>query len=122
MTSRIEASRRHGPFDPRWSKRRLHLASARLAPAAAGLGGVPDGLDWAAFSTRYFRGRDRHDLEALSAYDAYKHGRRWPTSNRPSGPRKRPIGLNEPSSHGWKRRGSSATQRVALPGPASILE
>jgi len=34
-----------------------------------GLEDVPDGLDWEAFSSRYFPGRDRHNLEAVSAYD-----------------------------------------------------
>jgi hypothetical protein len=31
-----------------------------------------DGLDWQGFSARYFPGRRRHDLEALTAYRAYK--------------------------------------------------
>jgi hypothetical protein len=43
-----------------------------LAPPAGDSGGVPHGLDWEAFSNRYFPGRRRHDLEALTAYDAYK--------------------------------------------------
>jgi hypothetical protein len=30
------------------------------------------GLDWQAFSARYFPGRPRHDLEALTAYGAYR--------------------------------------------------
>jgi hypothetical protein len=34
-------------------------------------------LDWDAFSTRYFPGRRRHDLEVLSSYAAYKKGREW---------------------------------------------
>jgi hypothetical protein len=33
---------------------------------------LPGGLDWQAFSTRYFPGRHRHDLEALIAYGAYR--------------------------------------------------
>jgi hypothetical protein len=31
-----------------------------------------DGLDWRTFSAAYFPGRRRHDLEALTAYGAYK--------------------------------------------------
>ena len=31
-----------------------------------------DGLDWQAFSVDHFPGRDRHDLEALVAYGAYR--------------------------------------------------
>ena len=35
--------------------------------------GVPVGLDWSAFSARFFPGRRRHDLEALRAYGAYRN-------------------------------------------------
>jgi hypothetical protein len=38
--------------------------------------GRPDGLDWQAFSARYFPDRRRHDLEVLTAYGAYKMPRR----------------------------------------------
>ena len=38
--------------------------------------GGPDGLDWQAFSARYFPDRRRHDLEVLTAYGAYKMPRR----------------------------------------------
>lgn len=34
-----------------------------------------DGLDWQAFSVDHFPGRDRHDLEALVAYGAYRRSR-----------------------------------------------
>jgi hypothetical protein len=84
----IESSRRHGPLDPRW-----HTGSSRPAraqtPAARDTcpsiqnweneGGryptvnetdAPGGLAWYAFSSRYFPGRRRHDLEALKAYAA----------------------------------------------------
>jgi phytoene/squalene synthetase len=33
---------------------------------------APTGLDWRAFSERYFPDRHRHDLEALTAYAAYR--------------------------------------------------
>jgi hypothetical protein len=36
---------------------------------------VPAGLRWQAFSAAYFPGRRRHDLEALTAYGAYRHSR-----------------------------------------------
>lgn len=36
---------------------------------------VPDGLNWQRFSAAYFPGRRRHDLEALTAYSAYKRTR-----------------------------------------------
>jgi hypothetical protein len=75
----VEASRKHGSFDMRWSSAHddssggLHTASALSAADAAEL------LEWDAFSNRYFRERRRHDSEARSAYAAYKQGREWAT-------------------------------------------
>ncbi len=43
-----------------------------VAPAAARSAHLPDGLDWQRFSATYFPGRRRHDLEALTAYGAYR--------------------------------------------------
>jgi hypothetical protein len=66
----IEPSRKHGQFDGRWPVR----------PKIAAAGWVPDRaddeagqLDWAAFLTRFFPGRRRHDRAALAAYEAYTH-------------------------------------------------
>jgi hypothetical protein len=39
--------------------------------------GVAKVHDWDSFSTRYFPGRRRHDLEVLSSYAAHKNGREW---------------------------------------------
>jgi hypothetical protein len=39
---------------------------------------VPAGLDWQAFLARRFPGRQRHDLEALTAYGAYRSSRGVP--------------------------------------------
>ena len=36
---------------------------------------APDRLHWQAFSAAYFPGRRRHDLEALTAYGAYRRER-----------------------------------------------
>jgi len=77
MTSTIEPSRKHGPFDPRGGQRRLHVVAAGLATATTSLEDVPARLDWDGFSKRSFPERGRHDLERLSAYDAYTHGRPW---------------------------------------------
>ena len=33
---------------------------------------IPEDLDWQAFFATYFPGRRRHDLEALTAYCAYR--------------------------------------------------
>jgi hypothetical protein len=44
----------------------------RVARAVAGGARGTDGLDWQSFSSAYFPGRRRHDLEALIAYGAYR--------------------------------------------------
>jgi hypothetical protein len=75
VVTRIEASRKHGHFDQRWPKQRLRITSDWRAAAAARLDLVPDGLDWAVFSACYFPGRRRLDLDAISAYQEYRHGR-----------------------------------------------
>lgn len=61
------------------------VSSAPLVPAAEVVGA----LDWDAFSARYFQRQGRHDLQAASAYAAYKHGREWRNSGRPRPPRLR---------------------------------
>jgi len=53
---------------------------------------VPVRLDWNAFSTRSFPGSRRHDLQTISAYDAYSRGGRRPEST--GGAEKR--GSNQP--------------------------
>lgn len=112
VSGRVEMSRRHGPFDLRLPKRRLRVVADRPAPALAGLEEVPDGLDWDAFSTRYFPGRRRHDPEAISAYGAYTHGRRRRRHRRPP-PGRRSIGLNETIRPAAEWFGGTAA-RVAL--------
>ena len=47
-------------------------ATNQVAYAVATGARVPDGLDWQSFSAASFPGRRRHDLEALSAYGAYR--------------------------------------------------
>jgi len=68
----MEASRKHGPFDTRWPY------AASRAPVPALPDDAEEGLDWEAFSRRYFPNRRRHNGEALSAYAAYgrRHQRR----------------------------------------------
>ena len=86
----IESSRRHGQFDSRWHTESSRPPSALVPVAEDGdpsiqnwenEGGrysttnkadAPAGLNWYAFSGRYFPGRRRHDLEALTAYEAYR--------------------------------------------------
>jgi hypothetical protein len=86
----MEPSRRHGHYDRRWSTNGSK-PPATLAPGAGDDGtsvqsweneggrysttsdtDAPAGLDWYAFSCRYFRGRHRHNLEALKAYETYQ--------------------------------------------------
>ena len=86
------ASRKHGPFDPRWSCTRKDSSALSTAPLLSAAE-VAEALDWQAFSARYFPERRRHDSEARSAYAAYRLGREW---------RQRPTGLRlvptEPAS------------------------
>jgi hypothetical protein len=75
----VEASRKRGSFDRRWPLARKDSAGAAstdppLRPTQA------EALDWEAFSNRYFPGRRRHDMEALTAYPTYKQGREWRTT------------------------------------------
>ena len=76
----VEASRRHGPFDTRWASARNESSDA--APTAPRLrtADAAEALDWATFSKRYFPGRRRHDMEAVTAYAAYSQGREWRTA------------------------------------------
>jgi hypothetical protein len=87
----VEASQKHGPFDTRWPSRRrdgsdrVPAAQPPLAPDVA------EGLDWYAFSARYFRGRRRHDFEAVFGYAAYRHGREWRNGSPLKAPRLRLV-------------------------------
>lgn len=86
----IELSRRHGYFDSRWhtrssSRTRALVVAPKVSDSSIqrweNEGGrysmgeethAPAGLEWYAFSSRYFSGRGRHDREALKAYEAYR--------------------------------------------------
>jgi hypothetical protein len=76
----VEASRKHGSFDTRWPSARK--GSSDAAPTAPPLRAAEaaEALDWDAFSNRYFPGRRRHDMEALTAYATYTQGREWRTT------------------------------------------
>jgi hypothetical protein len=75
----VETSRRHGPFDMRWPRARNNSLGAVPEAQILSAAEAADALDWDGFSNRYFRGRRRHDTEALSAYAAYSQGREWRT-------------------------------------------
>jgi hypothetical protein len=89
----VEASRKHGPFDPRWSCIRKDNSGALSTAPLLSAAEVAEALDWQAFSARSFPERRRHDSEPRSAYAAYRLGREW---------RQRPTGLRlvstEPAS------------------------
>jgi hypothetical protein len=76
----VEASRKHGPFDTRWpSARRDDSGAVPTAPPLRAAEAA-EALDWQAFSNRYFPGRRRHNMEALTANAMYKRGREWRTT------------------------------------------
>lgn len=76
----MEASRKHGPFDTRWPAAGKDRAGAMSTAPPLRAAEVAEALDWEAFSNRYFRGRRRHDMEALTAYATYRQGREWRTT------------------------------------------
>ena len=63
----VEVEERHAPRSAGSSP-----ATGDGPPAGATGAGEPGGLDWRAFTAAYFPGRRRHDLEALTAYSAYR--------------------------------------------------
>lgn len=75
----VEASREHGPFDPRWPSARKDNARAVSTAPPLRAAEAAEALDWEAFSKRYFPGRKRHDLDALAAYATHTQGHKWRT-------------------------------------------
>ncbi len=67
---RVEVETRRSPRSDR--RPPVTIDSPPAAPTGAD---GPGGLDWLAFSAAHFPGRRRHDLEALTAYSAYKRSR-----------------------------------------------
>ena len=80
MSGSVGASRKHGPFDTRWSSASERSAGAVSTVPPLRAAEAAEALDWEAFSNRYFPGRRRHDMEALTAYATYKQGREWRTT------------------------------------------
>jgi hypothetical protein len=76
----VEASRKHGSFDTRWPSPRKDRAGAVSTAPPLRAEEAAEALDWEAFSNRYFPGRRRHNLEALTAYATYRRGREWRTT------------------------------------------
>jgi hypothetical protein len=64
----VEPARRHGPFDTRYPVRtKLATTPWELQPDEDGL----ERLDWSAFVARFLPKIQRHDFEALAAYQSY---------------------------------------------------
>jgi hypothetical protein len=74
----VEASRKHA-FDKCWPSARQDSAGAVPTAPPLRAAEAAEALDWEAFSKRYFPGRRRQDMEALTAYATYKQGREWRT-------------------------------------------
>jgi cold shock CspA family protein len=64
----FEPARRRGALDPRFPRRPSH---ATAPPVHAAVENGNDVLGWYAFVARFFPGRNRHDLEALEAFESY---------------------------------------------------
>ena len=65
----VESGRKHGPFDSPGS-RGTEVGHLGLGGPRHGDGG--DVLGWYAFSDRFVPNPQRHDLEALGRYEAYR--------------------------------------------------
>jgi hypothetical protein len=76
----VDASRKHGPFDTRWPSAGKDRAGAVSTAPPLRAEEAAEALEWEAFSNRYFPGRRRHDMEALTAYATYTQGREWRTT------------------------------------------
>jgi hypothetical protein len=76
----VEASRKHGPFDTRRPSARSDRSGAVSTASPLRAEEAAEALDWEAFSNRYFRGRRRHNMEALTARATYTQGRKRRTT------------------------------------------
>ena len=76
----VEASRKHGSFDMRWPCSSKESGGALSTAPPLRAAEAAEALDWEAFSNRYFPGRRRHDMEAVTAYARYTQGREWRTT------------------------------------------
>lgn len=104
----MEASRKHGPFDTRWSSARIVSSAAVRTARPLRVAEVAEALDWGAFAERYFHERKRHDAQARSAYSAYTRGREWRTT--PA--RLRVVTVEEVSAVSELDRDEAGTRRL----------
>ena len=121
----IESSRKHGPFDPRYPVL-PKLAAPVWEPRPDE--NEQERLDWSAFLARFFPNHRRHDLETLTAYEAYRNrlGQRSPDQTSATWPsrvdRRRsgflPVGeapyAAASSSRFWVNGGRGSGRRLLL--------
>jgi hypothetical protein len=109
----FEASRKHGPFDTRWPSggtvRSAGAPSTRSFLAAD----AAEGLAWDGFANRYVGGRHRHNLEALTAYAAYRRGREWGSNGHPKASKPRLRVLPEDRVGGRSNRPRTPQRSIA---------
>jgi hypothetical protein len=110
------------PLSQALSAGRRRRTRDRLAPNVPSSEELPGGLDWQAFAARFFPGRRRHDLEALTAYGTYRRSPRaadpesFDPSNQPVGSSKKGGPVEEANRgaavetgvQAWEEEGGSA--------------
>ena len=70
----VDRARKHGPFDSRFPPTMGESRTALDARSANARRQVTAPLTgWKGFSTRYFGGSRRHDMQALAGYEAYRN-------------------------------------------------
>jgi hypothetical protein len=84
-------------------------AAGRVASVVTSSAHAPAGLDWQDFSAAYFPGRRRHDLEALTAYGAYRRSRAVGTglSAEPAGVEPGPGARGATALRNWEDEGGA---------------
>ena len=84
-------------------------AADRVASGVTSSAHVPEGLDWQGFSAAYFPGKRRHDLEALTAYGAYRRSRDVGTgsSAEPAGSKRGGAGAGATALRNWEDEGGA---------------
>lgn len=115
---RIEHSRRHGPYDPRFRDRHSQATSAALPGRHTTTASVHDELGWYAFSARFFPDRGRHDLESLTAFAAYRGGASRSPVPTPAAARPSAVHAEAPSPGAQQRPGRSTNGRLSSPRTA----
>jgi hypothetical protein len=104
----VESGRKHGPFDLRSPGRpKIATPSWELQPDRDG----PGTLDWPSFLARFFPNRQRHDSEALAAYEAYRNALDRAASRRSAG-----VAVKNavaPALATWESEGGSVERDLA---------